>query len=484
VIQTLTVVLKALAPDRDVRLNLGGRESRPIVARRKSASGVLRLRQDPCSIRVGLRHAGLSSVSTGLTQRPSLQDSDRPPGKTRYSQAAGRPPSPRQRPFGRNPGRWRCGHGSWLPLLASFGWGLLGCARGDSPPADAIGPAPAASTPLPPAPARIAIPGGSFFAGTRRGEFGRIPALEPRRSSVTLGPFEIDAALFPGRDAPRTGLTRAQAAIACGERGGRLCSELEWERACKGPESTSFPTGEELDPACDGAPSGCASGFGVRGFGSLREWTASDLPGYGQAVVRGASVDAAQNERRCAHRTRLFAGKTNSGIGFRCCYGSPNARSIDTPPLGAAFSPMALEPETLEGLLAADPRTRRIASGIHYFEDPEGSAEVRRKGPGGTKGFSLTVAPLRWNPVAGAEFLVVSARSGESTSFVVVLYVLEESRYALASSYIMEAEAGPIALAYNGYQRPRLHFSSCWGCPGETGTISYRDPDQAVISQP
>jgi hypothetical protein len=48
----------------------------------------------------------------------------------------------------------------------------------------------------------------------------------------------------------------------------------------------------------------------------------------------------------------------------------------------------------------------------------------------------------------------------------------------------MEHEIGPVALAYNGYIRPRLHFSTCWGCPGETGKILYRDPDSVAIFQP
>jgi hypothetical protein len=78
----------------------------------------------------------------------------------------------------------------------------------------------------------------------------------------------------------------------------------------------------------------------------------------------------------------------------------------------------------------------------------------------------------------------VSARSGSSTSFVVVFHALGGGDYRLGSSFVMEGEPGPIALAYNGYIRPRLHFSSCWGCPGETGKILYREPDSAIVLQP
>jgi hypothetical protein len=66
----------------------------------------------------------------------------------------------------------------------------------------------------------------------------------------------------------------------------------------------------------------------------------------------------------------------------------------------------------------------------------------------------------------------------------VAYHVLAEGKYRLASSFVMRDEPGPIVLAYNGMIRPRLHFSSCWGCAGETGRILYRDPDSVIILQP
>jgi hypothetical protein len=124
-----------------------------------------------------------------------------------------------------------------------------------------------------------------------------------------------------------------------------------------------------------------------------------------------------------------------------------------------------------------------LAKDLSYF--PEGAAEaVVAKGPGDRQGFLFGTTPLSWNPVRGAEFLVVTARSGAATSFVVMFHALGDGAYALASSFIMQGEPGPIALGFNGYIRPRLHFSSCWGCPGETGKILYRDPDSVVIVQP
>jgi len=106
------------------------------------------------------------------------------------------------------------------------------------------------------------------------------------------------------------------------------------------------------------------------------------------------------------------------------------------------------------------------------------------RGPGDRQGFLFTVAPLLWRPVAGAEYLIVTARSGKDTSFVLAYYVLGKDDYKLASSFILKDEVGPVALAYSPSIRPRLHFSSCWGCPGETGKLLYRNPDTVAIVQP
>jgi hypothetical protein len=56
--------------------------------------------------------------------------------------------------------------------------------------------------------------------------------------------------------------------------------------------------------------------------------------------------------------------------------------------------------------------------------------------------------------------------------------------YRLAGSFVMKNEPGPVALAYSDDIRPRLHFSTCWGCPGETGKILFRKPERVAIVEP
>jgi hypothetical protein len=79
---------------------------------------------------------------------------------------------------------------------------------------------------------------------------------------------------------------------------------------------------------------------------------------------------------------------------------------------------------------------------------------------------------------------VAAARSGDDTSFVVAFYVLGENEYGLAASFVLKNEPGPVILAYTGDIRPRLHFSACWGCLGETGKVIFRGPERVAIVAP
>ena len=145
---------------------------------------------------------------------------------------------------------------------------------------------------------------------------------------------------------------------------------------------------------------------------------------------------------------------------------------------------MRISADRLQQLLASHDRTAAYAKDVKLFREPDAANTVVARGPGDRKGFLFTVSPLLWNPVAGAEYLLVAGRSGDDMSFVVAYHVLGDDQYLLASSFIMRDEPGPIAFAYSGYIRPRLHFSSCWGCPGETGKLLFRNPDAVVILQP
>lgn len=377
-----------------------------------------------------------------------------------------------------------------LPSLFLPVWLLAsGCqsepGNGETATRNSAHQAPTAATVESPRPTkgqRVTIPLGRFEAGTLPGTLNRDPELEPALAPVTLGAFAIDALPFPNDpDVPPTLVSTADdAARSCAEAGGRLCTELEWERACKGKSSHPFVSGATFD--CDGLLR-CRNDEGVYGQGLFREFTGSHFSAgselAGKVVFRGADGDAAVESRRCSHRS------TGTGpAAFRCCYGAPNGVKIEEPDQPFVFEKVALSKERLMELLKADPRTAELAADVMLFREPDAARTVIDRGPGDRKGFNFTVAPLRWSPVAGAEFLAVAGRSGKDTSFVVLYYALGSDSYRLASSFIMRDEEGPIAFAYSAGIMPRFHFSSCWGCPGDTGKVLYRKPDRAVILQP
>lgn len=360
----------------------------------------------------------------------------------------------------------------------------------------------AATDPAPPAPteaisngdeaaetARVSIPQGQWLSGTRPGRFTRRPDLEPSLSRVQLGPFEIDRLPYASAPnaAPLFGASREEAGRLCGEAGGRLCTELEWERACSGPAGNPFASGNDYPKSCDG--DACRSEFGVMLLGALPEWTASDFGKdskfAGDPVLRGARslTETPTFERRCAHRmhSRDVPAKE---LAFRCCYGPPNAARVQEPADGPVFEKARLDGKALQALLEQDPKTRPLAKDLILFSEPDAINTVIARGPGDRQGFDFTTAPLLWRPVVGSRFLVVAAKSGKDTSFVLVYHDVGDGAYDLASSFVLHDELGPVILAYSASIRPRLHFSDCWGCPGENGRILFRDPDSAVIVQP
>ncbi len=398
----------------------------------------------------------------------------------------------------RGPGRRAVSRRCAGPLVAL---GLVGCGREASPvglPSVSATARPTAAAPSVRAPAQAPlkqeladVPGGKLIAGSRPGTSGRRPELEPRRYEVELGSYQIDRLPFPNDPGapPLRGVTRVDAERRCAERGGRLCTELEWERACKGPDNDEYVSGASWEPSCGATPLRCASAFEVLGLTTLREWTASDvvpsdsgLPR--RAAVRGAPAAAPPDQHRCARRESVDPATTSDDLGFRCCRGAPNAAKVREPAPGATFTKQKLDAARIERLLADDPRTAWLARDVKLFREPEAARTVVGRGPGDEKGFSFTVAPLRWNPAPGVEFLLITARSGADVSFVAAYHVVGEDEYALAASFAMKREPGPVAFAYSGSIRPRLHFSNCWGCPGETGKLLFREPETVVILQP
>ena len=150
---------------------------------------------------------------------------------------------------------------------------------------------------------------------------------------------------------PQGYITGAQAKRACAEAGKRLCTDAEWQRACAGPENTTYPYGATLEaglcndararhPAVElfgevtnltspcinqlddgleatGSFTGCVTAEGAFDMmGNLHEWTADP-----NGTFRGGFyVDTYRNGPGCRYVTTAHdTGHHDYSTGFRCC---------------------------------------------------------------------------------------------------------------------------------------------------------------------
>jgi eukaryotic-like serine/threonine-protein kinase len=180
----------------------------------------------------------------------------------------------------------------------------------------------------------VAIDGTRFEIGSRPDDplrgFGDIVARD-----VAVGGFCVDIFEFPNQRGklPTTSVSWKQAKQMCESRGKRLCSEEEWELACKGPRGVRFPFGNQFDAeicnaGADGGklqPAGvfgrCRSGFGVVDMsGNAAEWTSGRWSDdIADRVVKGGAADQAFYTARCAARANESATGKQGNLGFRCC---------------------------------------------------------------------------------------------------------------------------------------------------------------------
>jgi hypothetical protein len=279
-----------------------------------------------------------------------------------------------------------------------------------APPPASVAPAATTAAPVASGP-NARIPAGKLVAGTACGDHPKLPGEELAGEAVDLGAFDIDAYPYPNDPArpPAKGVSRDEAQRLCASRGRRLCTELEWERACKGPANTRYEYGDRFDgKAC---PTGlgaapayasfekCASGFGVHAMhGFAWEWTSSDWKRgkeEGKGVLRGGFGNQPFAHMRCSGARAGDPAAMDAAAGFRCCGGPANAREVVIPADDPAPAAIA-EEGTLDGALIERLR-RALVNGA--FKDAEGV----------TSHFAKV---WRWHPAPKEEVLLVEYDSG------------------------------------------------------------------------
>lgn len=182
----------------------------------------------------------------------------------------------------------------------------------------------------------VLIESGAFMLGA--------PRNDPERNFGDLAYASTDVAAFcidyyeapNGRGrVPSAKVGFSAAEKACKSKGKRLCSEPEWEKACKGPSGLRYPYGNQWDPAAcateddegndrelakSGTFQGCRSGYNVLDLsGNVAEWTSTPWQGGGGYVVKGGSSDRPGYDGRCAARKKKAGGSAEDHLGYRCC---------------------------------------------------------------------------------------------------------------------------------------------------------------------
>jgi len=215
----------------------------------------------------------------------------------------------------------------------------------------------------------VTIPAGKVLVGHACGAVPRVTDEELAAYPMDLTEFTIDKYPFPNDPMkPITvNVSATEAEDMCKAAGKRLCTEVEWERACKGPTNTVFEYAGNYDKkACEtlaslmpGQRPKCESGFAVKDMHGLAfEWTDS-LWGRGQAStgrsglrsVRGHKGSADVVRERCASGKGIDAGTKNGDVGFRCCGGTANVARIDLP---ISRPPVLTEDASVTAVLSAD----------------------------------------------------------------------------------------------------------------------------------
>lgn len=189
----------------------------------------------------------------------------------------------------------------------------------------------------------VFISGGDFLMGSASDDPDRDGSYdELLLRSIGIESFWIDIYEYPNKEGepPLTMISLEDARKLCLEQGKRLCTEEEWEKACKGPENSKFPYGGEYDPvSCNsgglhqepvpsGYLAGCKSGYGVYDMsGNVNEYTdsrvSSSWAGEGFPILRGGDWSLSGRETRCANRDYFYLEyppeTKREKDGFRCC---------------------------------------------------------------------------------------------------------------------------------------------------------------------
>lgn len=293
------------------------------------------------------------------------------------------------------------------------------------------------------------IPAGAFVAGTPPDTLPRIADEEMPGAQVMLQGYYIDQYPYPNEPGAiqATNVTRDEAQARCEALDKRLCTELEWERACKGPNSTTYEYGAVHNPQIcamskgghlvpTGTSTGCRSGYEVADLhGGAFEWTASNWNRGAPselAVVRGGSGEPTEVVGRCANARARRPDRSFPDVGFRCCAGNPNDAEV-----------------TLEVQRSPDP-IKILSRNLELTDTLENNlpTDLTKLLPDGTGGKFRIDRLWKWFPIGNEEIVLASgcAHPGVHATCGVVIARLKDD------------SVQPLAFASSGWWLPNVQL--------------------------
>lgn len=353
-------------------------------------------------------------------------------------------------------------------------------------------PAPTPTFDAPIADEHITLPAGPLHVGSRPGLPGRRPSVEADLVTVAMPAVDIDRLPYPNdpERPAQLAATRREAAQLCEAAGRRLCTELEWERACRGTDERSFPTGETMDvAACVADHAACPSPEGVLDLGvRAPEWTASDAsPRLAvlerTAVARGGRPDSSPASHRCGTRHAVNPAGGGRALAFRCC--GSDAPAVEYPDVGVRrqFSDLELSDERWRTILASVEEVARFAEDFTAAGESDAVRALARGGAGVDEmHWELAASAFAWSPSVGEEVWVVWGASGDA-NVLIALYPLPGDRFAHAASFVVREEESSFAVLRDPATRRELLWSTCWSCGGENGAVRFDDEARLRIVQ-
>ncbi len=286
---------------------------------------------------------------------------------------------------------------------------------------------------------------GALVAGTPVNELPRIADEEMPGEQLILKGFYIDLYPYPNEEGaiPLSNVSRAEAEALCKERNKRLCTELEWERACKGPNNHKYEYGDRYRPeVCktgsrpalipSGLRVGCKSDFGVYDLhGGVWEWTASR---WGRGVdrelytVRGGNATAGELVGRCSNAMARPPDTRSPQVGFRCCAGPTNNAEV------------VLRIERGRPLEFQERLDKKLA--LRIFEALPQDVKAKFEGAG-------SFSPDRmwtWRPIGNEELTAVAGCVGKT-----------QPECGVAVARVTLDRVKTLTWAASGYRSPSLH---------------------------